>query len=353
MINLPSAIKLALYLLECAICYIILFTGNGEVIFENLDILLTYLYFNETEPEGEIDTTLYNSVMPSLWSSIPALAVWVLALFLHARQVETTSRLDFLWNEKATEEKEEMKHFQEYNTRLLHNILPVRVARYFLHNPKAADELYHQSCDFVAVIFASITNFSEFYEELEINDEGMECLRLLNEIIADFDQLLEDSEFEGIEKIKTIGSTYMAASGLEETIENNAENKGTTSLAIYAMRLQDQLEHVNIHSFNNFKLRIGLNVGPVVAGVIGARKPQFDIWGNTVNVASRMESSGAPNRIQVTLDVKKNLEPKGYQFQSRGFINIKGKGQMETFWLNGPRPKKRILNTTKIEEFDE
>jgi len=82
MINLPSAIKLALYLLECAICYIILFTGNGEVIFENLDILLTYLYFNETEPEGEIDTTLYNSVMPSLWSSIPALAVWVLALFL-------------------------------------------------------------------------------------------------------------------------------------------------------------------------------------------------------------------------------------------------------------------------------
>ena len=84
MINLPSAIKLALYLLECAICYIILFTGNGEVIFENLDILLTYLYFNETEPEGEIDTstTLKNSVMPSLWSSIPALAVWVLALFL-------------------------------------------------------------------------------------------------------------------------------------------------------------------------------------------------------------------------------------------------------------------------------
>jgi len=129
----------------------------------------------------------------------------------------------------------------------------------------------------------------------------MECLRLLNEIIADFDQLLEDSEFEGIEKIKTIGSTYMAASGLEETIENNAENKGTTSLAIYAMRLQDQLEHVNIHSFNNFKLRIGLNVGPVVAGVIGARKPQFDIWGNTVRIRVRtrdrraaISQAGAP-----------------------------------------------------------
>ena len=90
----------------------------------------------------------------------------------------------------------------------------------------------------------------EFYEELEINDEGMECLRLLNEIIADFDQLLEDSEFCGIEKIKTIGSTYMAASGLEET-ENESDT--VKSLAIYAMRLQDQLEHVNVHSFNNFK----------------------------------------------------------------------------------------------------
>ena len=115
----------------------------------------------------------------------------------------------------------------------------------------------------------------EFYQELEINDEGMECLRLLNEIIADFDGLTERDEFIGIEKIKTIGSTYMAAAGLEqETVDHNMERddgKHVVKLAIYAMRLQDQLEHVNVHSFNNFKLRIGLNVGPVVAGVIGKK----------------------------------------------------------------------------------
>ena len=101
----------------------------------------------------------------------------------------------------------------------------------------------------------------------------MECLRLLNEIIADFDGLTERDEFIGIEKIKTIGSTYMAAAGLEqETFDHDRterdEGKHVVKLAIYAIRLQDQLEHVNIHSFNNFKLRIGLNVGPVVAGVI-------------------------------------------------------------------------------------
>ena len=120
-------------------------------------------------------------------------------------------------------------------------------------------------------------------------------------------------------------------------------------LAKYAMRIQDQLDHVNVHSFNNFKMRIGLNVGPVVAGVIGARKPQFDIWGNTVNVASRMESSGAEAKIQVTGEVKKALEPAGYTFETRGTVDIKGKGKMETFWLLGPRPAKRVINSTDID----
>lgn len=347
MINLPSAIKLSFYLIQCAICYCFLFIGSGPVIFDNLDMILSCSSFDASQ------TSLYTerTVAKSLFTSIPALAIWVIALFLHARQVETTSRLDFLWNEKATEEKEEMKHFQEYNTRLLHNILPVRVAKFFLHNPRAAEELYHQSCESVAVIFASIPNYSDFYQELEINDEGMECLRLLNEIIADFDELMVHQEFMGVEKIKTIGSTYMAAAGLEEGTESHCtEGRHVARLAMYAMRIQDQLDHVNVHSFNNFKMRIGLNVGPVVAGVIGARKPQFDIWGNTVNVASRMESSGAECKIQVTGEVKRILEPLGYTFDSRGMVDIKGKGEMETFWLLGPRPSKRVINSTDIDD---
>jgi hypothetical protein len=91
---------------------------------------------------------------------------------------------------QATEEKEEMEELQAYNRRLLHNILPKDVAAHFLARERRNDELYYQSCECVAVMFASIANFSEFYVELEANNEGVECLRLLNEIIADFDEVL-------------------------------------------------------------------------------------------------------------------------------------------------------------------
>ena len=94
-----------------------------------------------------------------------------------------------VWVYQATEEKEEMEELQAYNRRLLHNILPKDVAAHFLARERRNDELYYQSCECVAVMFASISNFSEFYVELEANNEGVECLRLLNEIIADFDEV--------------------------------------------------------------------------------------------------------------------------------------------------------------------
>lgn len=261
-------------------------------------------------------------------------------------------------NFQATEEKEEMEELQAYNRRLLHNILPKDVAAHFLARERRNDELYYQSCECVAVMFASISNFSEFYVELEANNEGVECLRLLNEIIADFDevkvcqksacrlinerktvlnattmspQIISEEKYRQLEKIKTIGSTYMAASGLNDSTYDKEGRSHITALADYAMRLREQMKYINEHSFNNFQMKIGeekqtkktptvlffwtvaivhaqavcfsaltgLNIGPVVAGVIGARKPQYDIWGNTVNVASRMDSTGVPDRIQV------------------------------------------------------
>lgn len=126
-----------------------------------------------------------------------------------------------------------MEHLEAYNRKLLANILPVHVAEHFLNGDKNNDvilpltlnhylllnaiilqELYHEQCDFVCIMFASIPNFSEFYVELEGNNEGVECLRLLNEIIADFDEILSEDQFRYIEKIKSTGATYMAASGL-------------------------------------------------------------------------------------------------------------------------------------------
>lgn len=97
---------------------------------------------------------------------------------------------------QATEEKEEMEELQAYNRRLLHNILPKDVAAHFLQRERRNDELYYQSCECVAVMFASISNFSEFYVELEGNNEGVECLRLLNEIIADFDEVFIHCRFD-------------------------------------------------------------------------------------------------------------------------------------------------------------
>uniref|UniRef100_A0A673IAZ1 adenylate cyclase n=1 Tax=Sinocyclocheilus rhinocerous TaxID=307959 RepID=A0A673IAZ1_9TELE len=274
----------------------------------------------------------------SLRVSIPViLTVFVLALYLHAQQVESTARLDFLWKLQATEEKEEMEELQAYNRRLLHNILPKDVAAHFLARERRNDELYYQSCECVAVMFASISNFSEFYTELEANNEGVECLRLLNEIIADFDEIISEEKYKQLEKIKTIGSTYMAASGLNDSTYDKEGRTHILALADYAMRLREQMKYINEHSFNNFQMKIGLNIGPVVAGVIGARKPQYDIWGNTVNVASRMDSTGVPDCIQVTTDLYHVLESKGYQLEYRGLVKVKGKGDMATYFLNsGP-----------------
>uniref|UniRef100_A0A8C1GN26 adenylate cyclase n=1 Tax=Cyprinus carpio TaxID=7962 RepID=A0A8C1GN26_CYPCA len=236
---------------------------------------------------------------------------------------------------QATEEKEEMEELQAYNRRLLHNILPKDVAAHFLARERRNDELYYQSCECVAVMFASISNFSEFYVELEANNEGVECLRLLNEIIADFDEIISEDQFRQLEKIKTIGSTYMAASGLNDSTYDKAGRSHIRALADYAMRLMDQMKYINEHSFNNFKMKIGLNIGPVVAGVIGARKPQYDIWGNTVNVASRMDSTGVPERIQVTTDLYQVLSSYNYTLECRGVVKVKGKGEMTTYFLNG------------------
>uniref|UniRef100_G3NF97 Adenylate cyclase type 6 n=1 Tax=Gasterosteus aculeatus aculeatus TaxID=481459 RepID=G3NF97_GASAC len=266
------------------------------------------------------------------------LTVFVLALYLHAQQVESTARLDFLWKLQATEEKEEMEELQAYNRRLLHNILPKDVAAHFLARERRNDELYYQSCECVAVMFASISNFSEFYVELEANNEGVECLRLLNEIIADFDEIISEDKYRQLEKIKTIGSTYMAASGLNDSTYDREGRSHIVALADYAMRLREQMKYINEHSFNNFQMKIGLNIGPVVAGVIGARKPQYDIWGNTVNVASRMDSTGVPDCIQVTTDLYQVLANKGYVLEYRGVVKVKGKGEMTTYFLNDGPP---------------
>uniref|UniRef100_A0A7N6FHY8 Adenylate cyclase type 1 n=1 Tax=Anabas testudineus TaxID=64144 RepID=A0A7N6FHY8_ANATE len=268
---------------------------------------------------------------------ILSLLLFVSALALHSRQLDLKLRLDFLWAVQAEEERDGMEKVKLDNRRILFNLLPAHVAQHFLmSNPRNMD-LYYQSYAQVGVLFASIPNFNDFYIELDGNNMGVECLRLLNEIIADFDELMDKECYKDIEKIKTIGSTYMAAVGLVPTIGTKAKKSvydHLSTIADYAIEMFDVLDEINYQSYNEFVLRVGINVGPVVAGVIGARRPQYDIWGNTVNVASRMDSTGVPGKIQVTEEVHRLLNT-NYDMVCRGKVSVKGKGEMLTYFLEG------------------
>ncbi|KAL8592118.1 hypothetical protein ACOMHN_033489 [Nucella lapillus] len=270
---------------------------------------------------------------------------YVTAFFLYCYKTEFFLRLDFLWKLEMMTDMKQVAVRTEHSRNLLKNILPLQVLHHFLSRCTTYDQQvkptmidYYQDMDDAGIMFSSITNFSEFYIELEANEQGKACLRLLNEIIADFDMLLlQREEFRYVEKIKTMGASYMAASGL--TPETNYEDKRhLTALADYAFAVVASMGDINKQSFNDFKIRIGMNVGPVVAGVIGVRKPHYDIWGNSVNVASRMDTTGVPNTIQVSKEMYNILSEKGYDLKLRGAVNVKGKGTMVTYFLEGKRP---------------
>uniref|UniRef100_A0A8C4IS90 Adenylate cyclase type 6 n=1 Tax=Dicentrarchus labrax TaxID=13489 RepID=A0A8C4IS90_DICLA len=255
-LQISSIGKLALMLL-IQLTFLLLVEWPQVALFDNADLFSSFLpSINKTMCLSLCSPFVVTKVSLRVMTPV-ILTVFVLALYLHAQQVESTARLDFLWKLQATEEKEEMEELQAYNRRLLHNILPKDVAAHFLARERRNDELYYQSCECVAVMFASISNFSEFYVELEANNEGVECLRLLNEIIADFDEIISEEKFRQLEKIKTIGSTYMAASGLNDSTYDKEGRSHITALADYAMRLREQMKYINEHSFNNFQMKIG------------------------------------------------------------------------------------------------
>uniref|UniRef100_A0A3Q3WXF9 adenylate cyclase n=1 Tax=Mola mola TaxID=94237 RepID=A0A3Q3WXF9_MOLML len=286
------------------------------------------------------------SIVPSKYLMTMMLIVMMIGLYYFARHSELQSRELFLWKIGVHDQKERVFEIRRWNEALVTNMLPEHVAKHFLGSKKRDEELYNQSYNEIGVMFASIPNFSDFYTEESINNGGIECLRILNEIISDFDSLLDRDEFRCITKIKTIGSTYMAASGLTpESYTNGYSSRQPedqslierwqhlADLADFALAMKVILNNLNKQSFNNFMLRIGLNKGGVLAGVIGARKPHYDIWGNTVNVASRMESTGVMGNIQV--DCYGILREYGFRFVRRGPIFVKGKGELLTFFMKG------------------
>lgn len=212
---------------------------------------------------------------------------------------------------------------QDRSERLLLNILPRSIADRLKRDPGTIAETHAE----VTVLFADIVDFTKFSSGMS----ARELVELLNDVFSSFDEL---ADTYGLEKIKTIGDSYMVVAGLPGSSRSHA-----VAAVTMALELQSTLDQIcRERGIRPLQLRIGLNTGPVVAGVIGRRKFAFDLWGDTVNTASRMESHGFPGRIQVTQRTYECLQA-DYQFEPRGTVEIKGKGPMTTYILVG-RPQR-------------
>lgn len=251
----------------------------------------------------------------------------ILVWFLN-REFEISYRLSFYSNVVANRDKQRVQNMRNQADWLLHNIIPRHVADQLKNTAK-----YSENHKDAGIIFASIVNFNEMYDESYL--KGKEYLRVLNELIADFDELLERPQFQHVEKIKTIGSTFMAASGLNPGLRHSA--RGTYhhlyQLMDFALEMQKVVDNFNQDLLEfDFILRIGFNFGDVTAGVIGTTKLYYDIWGDAVNIASRMDSTGVPKRIQVGEACIPVLSAR-YEFEPRGSVYVKGKDDMNVYLL--------------------
>jgi len=214
---------------------------------------------------------------------------------------------------------QELEAAQNLADRLLHNVLPKSIAARLKKNPGTiADAFEHASA-----LFADIVGFTPLSNQL--TPTGM--IELLNEIYSHFDTLVEKY---GVEKIRTIGDNYMVASGVPVPRSDHAQ--ALAHLALDMLAYCGQLDKEG----RPLQFRIGINSGPLIAGIIGNKKFQYDIYGDTVNTASRMESHGEAGKIQVSQATYELLKDK-FIMEKRGTIDVKGKGQMTTWFLVGQR----------------
>jgi class 3 adenylate cyclase len=220
--------------------------------------------------------------------------------------------------QRVQERTAELRAEQQKSEELLLNILPQSIA----HQLKQEQTSIASAVEEATILFADIVDFTPLASRMS----ATELVRLLNDIFCAFDRLVEKYH---LEKIKTIGDAYMVVGGLPTPRSDHAE-----AIADIALEMQRTISTFQRDDGEPFQIRIGINTGPVVAGVIGSKKFIYDLWGDAVNVASRMESHGRSDGIQVTRSTYELIKHQ-FIFNSRGTIHIKGKGEMETYWLLG------------------
>ncbi|MEG4864813.1 MULTISPECIES: adenylate/guanylate cyclase domain-containing protein [unclassified Microcoleus] len=209
---------------------------------------------------------------------------------------------------------------QNKSDHLLLNILPAAI----VENLKKGEGYAAERFESATVLFADIVDFTSLAARIS----PLELVNFLNKIFSKFDELTEK---HGLEKIKTIGDAYMVAGGLPVP---RTDHVG--AIANMALDMQDAIADFKTDTGEPFQIRIGINTGPVVAGVIGTKKFIYDLWGDTVNVASRMECQGLPGYIQVTSAVCEQLKER-YVLEERGAIAVKGKGELIVYWLKAKK----------------
>ncbi len=246
--------------------------------------------------------------------NILGVATTVFALLQYFVRARERALTDLATQHRALERE------QDKSERLLLNVLPEPVAARL----KEQDGVIADDFPAVTVLFADLVGFTPLSERLSAS----ELVSLLDGVFARWDALVAD---HGVEKIKTIGDAYMVAGGIPLPRPDHVE-----AIAALALAMGPELERCSAESGLPLKVRIGIDTGPVVAGVIGRAKFSYDLWGDTVNTASRMEAHGEPSTIQVTERVYERLRDR-FELRRRGTIDVKGKGPMTSYVLIGRR----------------
>lgn len=222
---------------------------------------------------------------------------------------------------------------QEKSELLLLNILPVSISERL----KGGEQRCADSHANVSVLFADLVGFTRMSQGMTAS----QLVEVLHALFSEFDQLVEQA---ALEKIKTIGDCYMLVGGLPEARDDHA--KAVVSTALLMLEAMDRFNEANN---TELMMRIGIHSGPVVAGVIGKHKFTYDLWGNTVNVSSRMESSGTPGRVHISAQTAELLGD-DFALESRGLVQAKGLGEVATFYVNGPKNSVPRLSSTQQDQ---
>ncbi|XP_013108012.1 adenylyl cyclase X E [Stomoxys calcitrans] len=391
--------------LELTICMVFLFSRIPFILKFTVGVLISAIYiiviFVSYAPIYEASAAT-NVDLRAEFSHVMVIIITLCIFHLMDRQTEFISKVDYNWKRQLQRKQNDAKVTNASISLLIRNILPSHVADFYI-SKQVKNELYYEEYDNVAVMFATIKNY-------DIDNVG---LRVLNEIICDFDEVLKHFESEGmfkVEKIKVAGWTYMAACGLDlarseyvnaqpnfrnssllqngrrshydENARNSRHFRRDIEVQPSTSRASNQYEGHNpttlnnltqqknrkissphqsnvvhvmaqfalqlmrtMHSFNvenlqcednagdSNMLRIGISNGAIMAGVVGSSKPHYDIWGNAVNMASRMDSTGVRGRIQVTEDTAEILRTFNIKCTQRGMTYVKGRGEIPTYFV--------------------